>query len=100
MPSNIPFQVPENSPWFGTIDGVAIYMPHPGDPEYVAWAFNNYANWPPHIQAEAAAVAAMEWECRCETIHDNLRKCEPCWNATKCRAAFAAARERMKGEAT
>lgn len=77
--------LPPDSPWF---------MDNCSEPCYLTntfmWLFSDYANWPAHIQAEAAAVAAMEWDTHYEEETGYYQA----------RDAFRVARERMRGEPT
>jgi len=58
---NLPFQIPENSPWFCLLNGVehfAMYTEPGNDTQH--WFFDHYAEWPAHVRADAAAVAAWK----------------------------------------
>jgi len=98
MPSNLPFAVPLDSPWFDA-NASDPYFQYVGTCD--KYPFRDYANWPAHIQAEAAAMAAMEWHLRAASGSMwGITWKEASDGADSAINAFAAARERMKGGAT
>lgn len=104
----VPFEIPEDSPWFKNIGGEWAFSFKGFNREiecaYVM-SFNSFGLWPPSMQALCAAVAAMEWRMKIIEMEphiddDGLLVSYNVANRNrrKCTESYYAARERMKGE--
>lgn len=96
----VPFEIPEDSPWFPLVDEKPAFLINAMvDGPLIPTPMDSFGEWPAQMQALCAAMAAMEWDTKVQITptrdpkHADYQK-----KFVRCQNAYAAARERMKGE--